>query len=518
MKSFLSSIFSIFLLSQNIAFGHDMEDMKMNMSSSTSSNLIMNRDGSGTSWLPDSSPIYASHFMINNWSLMLHGSIFARYNSQNPFNNGKRGGNKYDAPNWFMAMAQTPILKNDNLTFRGMFSLDPLTIGGAGYPLLFQTGESWQGQPLIDSQHPHDLFSELSITYSHAINHDSNVFAYIGLPGEPAIGPTAFMHRPSTFSNPDAPIGHHWQDSTHIIFGVATLGWVYKDFKLDGSIFTGREPDENRYNIDLPRFDSYSGRATFNPMKDLSLQASMAYIKSPESLEPDINVYRTTASISHNKLFNPSVDNFTNLATSLIWGLNTPSKGLAQNSVLLESELQFFKNNFIYTKLEYVQKDTRELVLNLKDEKVYNIFSLTLGASRDIVSFDKLNLSIGAQTTLYLPQADLDPYYGKSPLAFQVYLRLSPDLMNMDSMSKKDSSSIHDMQKMQDMTDMDKPETKIENKKIEKNDMSDMKIENKKEKPKNIDLKNNDKKLIKKEQKPKTEDKKDEKMMDMDNM
>jgi hypothetical protein len=33
------------------------------------------------------------------------------------------------------------------------------------------------------------------------------------------------MHRPSQH-DPDAPIGHHWQDSTHITFGVATLGAV----------------------------------------------------------------------------------------------------------------------------------------------------------------------------------------------------------------------------------------------------------------------------------------------------
>src|SRR5205823_1974820 len=150
-------------------------------------------------------------------------------------------------------------------------SLDPLTIGGSGYPLLFQTGESWQGKPLVDYQHPHDLFSELSVTYSHAINKNSNIFAYLGFPGEPALGPTAFMHRPSSFSNPDAPIGHHWQDATHITFGVGTLGFVYNDFKLDASIFTGREPDENRYDFDTPRFDSFSGRLTFNPCRELSM-------------------------------------------------------------------------------------------------------------------------------------------------------------------------------------------------------------------------------------------------------
>jgi hypothetical protein len=456
MKKLLSSVFSIFLLSASPAFSHegpnqDME-MDMSLSSSTSGSLPMSRDGSGTAWLPDSSPMHDLHFMAGDWSFMLHGSIFARYNWQNPFNPGKRGNNKFDAPNWIMAMAQTPILTNDRLSFKGMFSLDPLTIGGSGYPLLFQSGESWQGKPLVDSQHPHDLFGELSVNYSHAFSGDTNLFAYLGFPGEPALGPTAYLHRPSAFSNPDAPIGHHWQDATHITFGVGTLGWVYKDWKVDGSIFTGREPDENRYDFDLPRFDSYSGRLTYNPNQDLSVQASFGYIKSPEALTPDENVYKATASVSHNKLFNGDMENFTNLATTLIWGMNVPVTaaiaGQPLNSVLLESELQLFRNNFFYTKLEYVQKDNHELALNLNNDKVFNIFAWTLGASRNIVNYSNLSLNAGAQTSLYFPQAELEPFYGKFPVAFEVFLRLTPDIMNMEITHDMEEMEMDDMKNM----------------------------------------------------------------------
>ena len=146
-----------------------------------------------------------------------------------------------------------------------MMSLDPLTEGGRGYPLLFQSGESWNGEPLHDRQHPHDLFDELSFSLSQKFDHDLSAYVYFGYPGEPALGPPTFMHRPSAMDDPDAPIGHHWQDSTHVTFGVATAGLVWRNVKIEGSIFTGREPDEDRYDFDQPEFDSYSGRLSWNP-------------------------------------------------------------------------------------------------------------------------------------------------------------------------------------------------------------------------------------------------------------
>jgi hypothetical protein len=143
--------------------GMDMGEIKMDMmSSAQSKNLPMNRDGSGTSWLPDASPMYGIMLNSGKWSYMLHGDIAFRYTKQDLFNKGSRGNERVDAPNWFMGMAQRPVGKNGLLHFNLMMSLDRLTEGGNGYPLLFQTGESWKGIPLVDRQHPHDLFSELS--------------------------------------------------------------------------------------------------------------------------------------------------------------------------------------------------------------------------------------------------------------------------------------------------------------------------------------------------------------------
>ena len=210
---------------------------RMSMSSSIDLLSPMSQEASGTAWLPESSPMYGKMLLKPNGdSLMLHGAINPRYVDTG----SDHGDRRVDAPNWFMAMFGHPLSGNAQLGLRAMISLDPLTEGGAGYPLLFQTGESWHGQALHDHQHPHDLFSELSADYSRKISPNASTYLYLGYPGEPALGPPTFMHRIIAYDLPDAPIGHHWQDSTHITFGVATAGLDLGDrVKFEASDFTG---------------------------------------------------------------------------------------------------------------------------------------------------------------------------------------------------------------------------------------------------------------------------------------
>jgi hypothetical protein len=277
---------------------HENEpEMHMSMPSSINIADPMSRESSGTAWVPDSTPMYGHMMMFGDDMLMLHGAIFPRYTNVST----RRGDDRIDAPNWIMGMYSHPLGDSAQLGLRAMMSLDLLTEGGRGYPLLFQTGESWNGQSLHDRQHPHDLFSELSLSYSQKFDVDLSAFLYFGYPGEPALGPPTFMHRLSAMDNPDAPIGHHWQDSTHITFGVATAGLQWRNVKVESSVFTGREPDETRYDFDRPRFDSFSGRVSWNPIANLALQISHGYIKSPEALDPDTKVHRTTASAIYNQ-------------------------------------------------------------------------------------------------------------------------------------------------------------------------------------------------------------------------
>src|SRR2546421_4623664 len=197
------------------------------------------------------------HYMHDAWMLMLHGFAYAVYDYQSV----DRGDRKFSSPNMLMGMAQHP-LGPGTFGFRSMLTLEPATIGKTGYPELLQTGETADGRtPLIDRQHPHDLFMELAAAYSVPLTEDSSVFGYFGYPGEPALGPATFMHRFSGVDNPEAPITHHWLDSTHVTFGVATLGYIFSDVvKLEGSIFTSREPDQSRWDIETPKMDSQSVR------------------------------------------------------------------------------------------------------------------------------------------------------------------------------------------------------------------------------------------------------------------
>src|SRR2546422_5068600 len=290
------------------------------------------RMGSGTSWLPDASPMHAAQIMLGDWTLMLHGRAFIQYDWQG----GRRGGNQLGIANWAMAAASR-AMAGGRLEVRSMLSAEPWTIGGRGYPLLLQSGESYRGSPLHDHQHPHDLFMELAALYERAVARNLAVSLYAAPVGEPAVGPAAFPHRPSASDDPLAPIGHHWQDGTHIPFGVLTAGVFTRNTKLEASIFNGREPDENRTNFDYAgrALDSYSARLSVNPGAPWSLSAWYAYLKSPEALHPQESLHRLGAAA----LIAQAVGRRGRWAMALIYGANAPiGTGRLANSVVVETE------------------------------------------------------------------------------------------------------------------------------------------------------------------------------------
>lgn len=398
----------------------------MSMSNAFSRNLPMSRNGSGTSWLPDNSPVYAYMFHSKKWMYMLHGNVFLRYNKQDLFDKGTRGGRKFDAPNMVMFMGQKPVGSRGLFHFSSMFSADPLTIGGGGYPLLFQTGETYKGKALIDRQHPHDLISELSVSYAHAFSQKSDIFLYLAYPGEPALGPSAFVHRTSGFFNPDAPLSHHWVDATHITFGVATLGYRYGNWKIEASSFTGREPNENRYDFDQPRFDSWSSRLSFNPSAKWALQASHGFIKQPETLHPGEDVNRTTASATYSS----KGRNKTHTNLTVLWGLNKTKGHTGENAVLAEGSYTI-NRTALYGRYEWVQKSTEELGLNesaFGHNALFPVHALTGGYSYDLLQKGQTRVAVGGQLSVYLPDKQLADLYGKAPMAAQIYLRIYPGI------------------------------------------------------------------------------------------
>src|SRR5207245_1205314 len=128
----------------------------------------------------------------NGWQFMQDGVLFGVFNRQG----GPRGGAEFRAPNWWMGMA-TRTVGSSRLTFNAMFSLDPATVGTSGYADLFQVGEALNGRPLIDRQHPHDLFMQLAAIWRARLANNTGFTIAAAPAGEPALGPVAFMHRAS---------------------------------------------------------------------------------------------------------------------------------------------------------------------------------------------------------------------------------------------------------------------------------------------------------------------------------
>ena len=375
----------------------------------------MTREASGTSWQPDAAEHRGIHLTAGDWTLMLHARLIGIHDTQS----GPRGDDQAFLSGMVMAAARREFESGDTLNFRIMLSPEPF-LGRRGYPLLLQTGETGDGvSPLVDRQHPHDLLMELSTSYSHRLSDDSSVFVYLGYPGEPALGPAAYMHRVSSQDIPSAPITHHWLDSTHIAFGVVTAGFVAGDWKLEASQFTGREPDQFRFNFDSARFDSTSFRLSWNPDPHWSLQASWGYLKGVEQLTPDVNENRYTASATY---YTPLDDEGASLAATLAFGHKQLSSGSDENGFLAEAE--------------YKPADAWTIIARAESEENPEVFptaglrtvgELTFGAIHDWRVAEHATVGIGGLFTFdFVPSAVL-PSYGDTPHGAMVFLRLIAD-------------------------------------------------------------------------------------------
>jgi hypothetical protein len=386
-----------------------MHDMDMPMTGILGS-YPMSRDASGTSWQPEAAEHQGIHAELGEWSLMGHAMLTGIYDSQS----GPRGGTDWFASGMLMGAARRDFGEGDTLNLRLMLSPDPF-MGRSGYPLLLANGETANGTtPLIDRQHPHDLLMEMAASWSHVLSRDDSAFLYVGYPGEPALGPPAFMHRASSMDDPAAPITHHWLDSTHITFGVATAGFVHDDWKLEVSQFTGREPDQYRFDFDAARFDSTAARITWNPSSNWSLQGSWGFLKSPEQLAPAINETRYTASAEYVL----PLDGGASLATTLAWGHKQLSDGTGLDGVLLESEYKPDADWTFFARGEV--EDNDEL---FPSGAIKTVGEVSLGAIRDWKVAEHLSFGIGGLYSFdFAPSAV--PAYGSDPHGTMLFVRV----------------------------------------------------------------------------------------------
>ncbi|HEV2596664.1 MAG TPA: hypothetical protein VGU01_15850 [Sphingomicrobium sp.] len=371
------------------------------------------RESSGTAWQPDASALMGGPMLMSGeWMLMAHGTV----NFVEDHQSGPRGNDKAFASGMMMGMATRP-LGDGTLQLRAMFSPDP-TMGPAGYPLLLATGETANGRtPLVDRQHPHDFVMELSASISQDLGNNSSVFLYAGLPGEPAFGPPAFMHREAILDSPEAPITHHWFDSTHISFGVITAGLVIDRLKVEASRFNAREPDQRRWNIETGPLDSTSIRISWNPGRTLAIEGSWGYFKDPEQLEPGVDQKRLSASV----LWADEVAPGWHAATTLAWGRKTATLD-HDDAVAAEASLKHAQWT-LFGRAEMTSN--RELLGLGKRTPAYRVGKLSLGTVRDFKVADHLSFGVGGLFAVnFVPDALALLYGGHNPLGAMGFVRL----------------------------------------------------------------------------------------------
>jgi hypothetical protein len=393
----------------------------MNMVDMNAASMDLMNAASGTSVNPDSwpMPMILTHF--GSWNTTFMGAAFLAETQQS----GPRGGDKFYSPNWFMTSAEHRAGENGAFTVDLMMSLDPATITDRRYPLLFQTGETAFGKPIVDGQHPHNFIMALGFHYVRELGANTMLEMYFAPVGDPALGPVAYPHRASAVELPQAPISHHWQDSTHIADDVVTIGVAYKKVKLEASGFYGTEPGENRWIIQQGAINSWATRLWFFPTRNWAAQVSFGRIAHPEQLEPGDQA-RTTASLEYTKPVPGG-----SWSSSLIWGRthNTATQRNL-NSYLAESVLPISRKNFLTGRIELVDKDELfagepeiEQSLGSSYGSTFRIGAYIIGYTRDVDLFRHVETGIGANFTAYsLPEA-IKPYYGDRPVGGNIFIR-----------------------------------------------------------------------------------------------
>jgi len=383
---------------------HDMEHMHHDMSHMQMDAVqqFLMQQSSGTSANPASEPMAMLMRHEGDWMLMLHGSAFVSAIDES----GPRGADLITSTNWIMGMAERP-LAGGHLMLRSMLSLEPAVMTKRGYPELFQTGETAGGRALVDRQHPHDLFMEVAAEFAVDLGDQTIGYIYAAPVGDPALGPVAYPHRASATEIPQATLSHHLQDSTHIADSVLTLGAKRGGFELEISGFHGEEPDENRWDLDGGRIDSWAVRGTWTPTAQWSAQISTGHLVHPEALEAG-NVQRTTASVSYaDKRW----------AASLIWGHNHRSDH-DTDGVVLETKLRLTGTSHVTGRFEVVDKD------EILGHEVLQVKALTLGYTKDVWRASGIVGSVGGNVTLYDVPGELKPLYGNRPRGFYAFVRV----------------------------------------------------------------------------------------------
>jgi hypothetical protein len=410
---------------QGMTDGKPMAGMDMGMDmggpAETLTANVLRHATSGTSLEPDSTAPPMLMRMHGNWMLMLHGEASIAEQQQT----GPRAHDKLFAANWIMPMAMRDFASG-KLTLRTMLSLEPATISGRYYPELFQQGETAFGKPILDGQHPHDLFMEIAALYDRKLSQQALLSLYVAPVGDPALGPVAFPHRASAAEDPLAPLGHHLQDSTHIAYEVVTGGATWRRVHLEASGFHGREPGENRWTIAVGALDSWSARLTAAPAKDWTMQYSIGHLHSPEAQHPREDVLRQTGSISWHHGWGKDEPS-SSIDVLALWGRNhTTGTPTNANGYLLEATAHRMTRHSVWMRAENVDRTTDLLGAAAPplETVVGRVQAFTGGYAHRLFADNLGAVELGAQATLYATPAPLRSLYGDHPAGVAIVLNM----------------------------------------------------------------------------------------------
>jgi hypothetical protein len=368
-------------------------------------------EGSGTALLPGAEgAMHGLHLATGDWMVMAHGVLNLVHTDQG----GPRGGAMTFVESMAMLSASREF-GGGRVALRAMGSFEP-AMGQRGYPNLFATGETAFGRPLVDRQHPHDLFMELSARAELDVARDTTLFLYGGPVAEPALGPSAFMHRRSARYLALSPIGHHWFDSTHITYGVVTAGVRTPALQLEASAFKGREPDEERWNVDAPKLDSWSVRATFTPSPNWTAQFSHGRLKEPEAQHAGEDERRTTASVHYGR---------GGFSAMLGFAAKDRIPGDTLTAWVAEANWDVTTSHSLFGRVENVAND--ELFPDHADPLHDREFRVTRfeGGYAYRLPLGPAELALGGSLAAYAKPRALDAAYGRAPISATVFARLS---------------------------------------------------------------------------------------------
>jgi len=356
------------------------------------------------------------HFRASDWRVMVHGSVFAQFVQEF----GPRGNYQLGSVNWMMGDASRSLAGGE-FHARMMASAEYFTITRAGYPQLLQVAQPYRGGTVTDRMHPHELLSEVAVMYDRSLGNEWRWSAYLAAVGEPALGPVAYLHRPSAANDPTTPLGHHAQDVTHESFGVATFGVFTPKVHLEASVFNGAHPNEVRTNFDYAgaRFNSFSARLTVNPTDHWSIAGSAAYIAAGPGAHGHDALHRVEFSALHVA---------GGWSTSFIWGANVPTDTRrVLNTALVETNVELDGRNVIFGRAEYVTRTAEDLALVGSISEAVEVGSLALGYARRVGALHSVGAWLGARGHVdFVPEQSRLFYGSRTPTGFLVSLQIRP--------------------------------------------------------------------------------------------